>query len=117
MKKMSAALFTTAVVAVLGFPGTATAAEPSTETQQNFGDISIMAHPTGCTYGKYTNGSSAECKQSNGGSYKAVVRCRTSDNTIITREPELWRTSGISYVFCPPMTFYESSGIKTKSTS
>ncbi|WP_329337195.1 hypothetical protein OG252_17885 [Streptomyces sp. NBC_01352] len=73
--------------------------------------------PTGCSYGKFDNGWEARCTNSNGGSYKATVTCQPLDGgALIVRDATVWKTSGISYVFCPPMSFVKGGGIITKST-
>ncbi|WP_275561598.1 hypothetical protein [Streptomyces sp. 5-6(2022)] len=114
MQKLRGALLAASMMVALGFQGTAAAAPAATEA----GDVSIMDWPTDCYYGKFSDGTQAECEKSNGGSYKAVVICTRYDNfEKVVHEPQLWRTSGISYAFCPMGTFYSSSGIKTRASS
>jgi hypothetical protein len=81
-------------------------------------DVSVQGWPTGCTYGKIPNeaGAYASCSNSNGGSYKATVNCaRIDGGGIVVRDAGVWKTSGTSYVFCPPLTVYKTAGIITKS--
>ncbi|WP_159394807.1 hypothetical protein [Streptomyces sp. H-KF8] len=87
----------------LGLQGTANAAP--------------TAWPTGCSNGKFDNGWEARCSNSNGGSYKATVLCKPFDGgDLVVRDAGVWKTSGISYVSCPPLTGVNSGGIITRST-
>ncbi|MCP3766413.1 hypothetical protein [Streptomyces sp. MAR25Y5] len=99
MKKLCATLFTAIAMVGLGFQGTAAA-----------------AHPSGCSYGKWDlDGAWAECSKSNGGKYKATVICRALDGGgDIHREAGVWKSSGVSLVFCPTMTTYKTAGLLTK---
>lgn len=112
MKRTAAALFAAStVIAMGGLQGTASAANS---------EVSPMGWPTGCTFGRFTGDDAAAqaiCNKSNGGSYRAVVICAPLDGgKKIVREPSVWKTSGYSYVFCPPMTMYSSSGINQRAT-
>ncbi|MEV5100049.1 hypothetical protein ACFC5H_35125 [Streptomyces rochei] len=98
---------------VLGLQGTAsaTSAGPST----------VTAHPTGCSYkiASYDGhrGAEAECTRSNGGHYKAIVVCKRSLNgERVSREAGVWKSSGLSIVWCPPETVPETPGIMTKAS-
>lgn len=91
----------------LGFQGVATAA-PAGAT----------GWPTGCTYGTNSdNGSLAYCSHSNGGHYKATVICARIDGEgKVVRDAGVWKSSGVSNVYCPPETIYSSAGIITKAS-
>ncbi|GAB2901974.1 hypothetical protein GCM10027074_78600 [Streptomyces deserti] len=108
MKKMNSALLAAVGMAAcftLGVQGTANAAT-----------VSPTAHPTGCTSGKHDNGWSAKCSKSNGGHYKASVTCFPFDGgDRVVRWASHWRSSGTSYVSCPPLTQVESGGFVTKA--
>lgn len=91
-----------AAAIVAGLPAMATAAPTA------------AAWPEDCSYGKYSNGSSALCL-SGGGQYRAVVICIPwNGGQLITREAPVWRDAGSgirSIVYCPPQSQYSSSGI------
>ncbi|AVH57398.1 MULTISPECIES: hypothetical protein [Streptomyces] len=116
MKKHLAVLISggALAVSVLGLQGEAMAAS-------TVGDISVKAHPSGCTYSKYNpdghQGAIANCSKSNGGHYKAIVVCkRYLDGSKVTRESATWKSSGDSIVWCPPETFSVSAGVMTKAS-
>lgn len=117
MKKYWSVLASVGVLmaSALGFQGAASAA-PTT------GPISIKAHPTGCSYEKFTpeghQGASAKCTQSNGGHYKAIVVCvRSLNGDQVSREAATWQSGGrISVVWCPPETHAEFPGVMTKAS-
>ncbi|MGW0710375.1 hypothetical protein ACWD4G_31220 [Streptomyces sp. NPDC002643] len=99
----------------LGLQGTANAA--STGHASVSGDVSIMAWPTGCSNGKYGEGWEAQCRNSNGGHYKATVTCSPdSGGKAIVRYPSVWKSKGLSIVHCPPLTFVVGGGIITKAS-
>ncbi|SEB62577.1 hypothetical protein SAMN05216483_0040 [Streptomyces sp. 2131.1] len=108
-RKTGSALIAAAALSVLGLQGSANASEAG-----------ATAWPTGCSYGRYTGDSDAsyaECKNANGGSFRAVVVCRDMETAaLITRTSTAWKKSGISYAFCPPHTLYQSAGIETKAS-
>ncbi|GAA2288141.1 hypothetical protein GCM10010415_69380 [Streptomyces atrovirens] len=108
MKKISM-LATGGVVAALtfGFHGAASAA-PAGAT----------GWPTGCHYQtNYENGAMAICDKANGGHYKASALCvRLDGGGTIDIESTSWRSSGWSYVYCPPLTQFKSAGIVTKAS-
>jgi hypothetical protein len=82
-------------------------------------DVTVQGWPTGCSYAKIPGdeGGQAHCSSSNGGSYKATVNCaRIDGGGIVVRDAGVWKTSGISYVYCPPLTVYKTAGIITRST-
>lgn len=107
MKKVWALLFAAIAVTTLGFQSPAAAAP--------------TAWPTGCSFGRWSgdpDAAWAACDRSNGGSWRALVICRNLETgRDITRSATAWRTSGDSYVFCPPMTMYRSAGIETRASS
>jgi hypothetical protein len=109
MRKSSSKLLAAAGLAAcltLGVQGAASAA-PAGAT----------GWPTGCTNGKFDNGWEARCTKSNGGHYRANVTCRPEDGgPLVWREATVWKSSGISYVFCPPLTQVLSGGITTKAS-
>jgi hypothetical protein len=104
MKKVCAILFAAVAMATLGLQGTASA--------------TTAGWPTGCSYGKYDiDGAWAECSKSNGGVYRAVVICKPLDGGLnINKEASVWKTSGVSLVFCPPMSVYQVAGITSKAS-
>ena len=114
---LSAALLMGASV-TLGAQGAANAADESPAGHEvASGKVSLRAWPTGCRYGQFDNGAEASCSHSNGGSYSASVICRPEDGgDFIVRDASVWKTSGRSYVFCPPLTQFNSAGINTRST-
>ncbi|MFI6703773.1 hypothetical protein ACIBJC_33375 [Streptomyces sp. NPDC050509] len=92
----------------LGLQGAANAAPTS-------GDVSIKAHPTGCSNGVHEQGWSAICSKNNGGQYRASVRCLPFDGgRIVERDATVWKSSGLSIVYCPPLTTVVSGGFWTK---
>ncbi|SDE04054.1 hypothetical protein [Glycomyces harbinensis] len=109
-----------AIAFSLGVQGTAAASDtpaPAPSAVQAADEVGIAGWPTGCSYESWTNGTVASCDASNGGHYRALVRCRSWDSgAIIHRSALNWISSGDSYVFCPPRTSYLSSGIETRST-
>jgi hypothetical protein len=123
MKRLVALMFAGALTigALAIGPQTAAVAEPAApvayEAAAEPDDVSVMGWPTGCGNGKYDNGWSAECSKSNGGSYSASAICRPYDGGPLVFRDAAWRTSGVSYVFCPPLTQIQSGGINLKSTS
>ncbi|MFD0141470.1 MULTISPECIES: hypothetical protein [unclassified Streptomyces] len=102
-------LVTGSVIAALSFglQGTASA-----------GPAGATGWPTGCTSKtNYENGAMARCSKSNGGHYKASAICSRMDGSgKIDVEAPIWRSSGWSYVFCPPATVFSSAGIVTKAS-
>ncbi|GAA4897996.1 hypothetical protein GCM10023237_15690 [Streptomyces coeruleoprunus] len=96
-------LFAATVTAVIGFQGSATAA--------------ATGWPTGCQDYKIPmgNGWQAHCSNSNGGRYKATVKCVHWDGQVIHRDAGTWVSSGPSVAFCPPTTFATSGGVWTRS--
>lgn len=113
---LSAALVMGASV-TLGVHGAANAADKSPAAHEMAsGGESIKAWPTGCHYGPHDNGAEAQCSHSNGGSYKASVNCLPYDGgNMVVRDASAWKTSGLSYVFCPPLTTFSSAGIITRA--
>ncbi len=109
LRKRTGVLAAATAMAALGLAAPAASAS----------DVGVLAHPTGCSYGKWQGDSSyAECTRSNGGSYRAIVVCTPLDGgPLVTRMPRAWVTSGQSVVFCPPMTVYNYSGIETRASS
>ncbi|MFF1498272.1 hypothetical protein [Streptomyces sp. NPDC058304] len=109
MRKLSRGLAAAAMAAAaLGFHGTATAATS--------GEATVSGWPTGCSYGEFDNGSYATCKNSHGGSYRATVICWPyAGGPLVVHDATAWKTSGLSYAFCPPMTKYSSAGIDERS--
>jgi hypothetical protein len=95
VKKIGATLLAAAGLAAFGLQGVATAA-PAGAT----------AHPTQCSNGKYENGWSMHCRKSNGGAYRASVMCKPHNGgAVIERDATVWKTSGLSIVYCPPLTY------------
>ncbi len=87
--------------------------------------VQASARPGDCSYGyfkdRYGNeGTKAICKTGNRGYYRAVVQCLpVGGGPIVWREAPVWRAAGsgiTSYVYCPPMTVYSTSGIVTKGS-
>jgi hypothetical protein len=118
MKKLSYGLLAGMVIAgsaTLGGASTANA-EPRADGIRS-GSASVRAWPTGCTNGKFDNGWSAKCTHSNGGSYRATVICQPyGGGDKVWRDANVWRTSGISRVFCPPLTQVLSGGIESRAS-
>ncbi|NWF29228.1 hypothetical protein HW130_23730 [Streptomyces sp. PKU-EA00015] len=118
MKKLCSTLQVTMGIAAcftIGLQGTANAAPAEYVPASN--DVSIMAHPTSCSNGQNQNGWEAHCRNSNGGSYKATVTCRPrAGGDLVIRDATVWKSSGLSIVFCPPLTAVVYGGIITKST-
>lgn len=105
-RKLQVATLAIAACLSIGLQGSANASSP--------GDTAIMAHPTGCSNGVYTNGWVAKCKHSNGGKYRAWVRCLPlGGGPMVERDAPRWISSGPSKVFCPPLTEVENGGIWT----
>lgn len=95
---------------LLGMQGTASASSTT-----------VDSHPTGCSYRKANydghRGAEAECTRSNGGHYKAIVVCvRYLNGDKVSREAGVWKSSGLSIVWCPPETYAETAGIMTKAS-
>jgi hypothetical protein len=91
----------------LGIPGAA-AAIPA-------GEVSITAHPTGCSDGPYENGWYVTCSKSNGGQYRAWVRCfALNGGPKVERDAAIWKSSGRSIVSCPPLTQLDTGGMWTR---
>ncbi|BBC32481.1 hypothetical protein SGFS_037750 [Streptomyces graminofaciens] len=117
-KKYSKVLTATGMAAcfILGLQGSANAARAEDTSAST--EMSITAWPTGCSNGKYEDGWAAKCTDSNGGRYRATVTCKPDGGgPLIVRYPAVWKSKGLSIVYCPPLTLNISGGIITKSTS
>lgn len=101
MRKLCTVLLAAMAVAVLGLQGTATAAP--------------AGWPTGCEDAKYDNGWYAACRQANGGRWKASVTCVPLHGGPDVTRDGAWVTSGMSLVFCPPLTVVKTGGVWTRS--
>jgi hypothetical protein len=81
-------------------------------------DVSVMAHPTGCSYqipsGSW--GGVAQCTSHNGGSYAATVTCRHS-NGKLSEVDGPWRQFGWSRAYCPGDSHAISAGIWTSASN
>jgi hypothetical protein len=107
LRKLQAAAVGVAACFSLALPGAADAVSA--------GEVSVRAHPTGCSNGIYDNGWYAKCNKSNGGEYRAWVRCLPlNGGPIVERDAPTWRSSGLSKVFCPPLTMVENGGMWTR---
>lgn len=73
------------------------------------------AHPSGCSDGLYDNGWHVVCKKSNGGKYRAWVRCIPfNGGPKVERDAAIWKSKGQSIVNCPPLTYVETGGKWTR---
>ncbi|QIJ65101.1 hypothetical protein [Streptomyces sp. JB150] len=105
--KLQAAVMGVAACFSLGLQGAANAVPG--------GDVSVMAHPTGCYDGLYDNGWYMSCTKSNGGQYRAWVRCIPfNGGPKVERDAAVWKSSGLSIVSCPPLTYVETGGQWTR---
>ncbi|GGV77019.1 hypothetical protein GCM10010294_44030 [Streptomyces griseoloalbus] len=79
------------------------------------GDTSATAHPSGCSNGLYENGWHVICSKSNGGQYRAWVRCLPlNGGPKVERDAATWKSSGMSIVSCPPLTQVDTGGMWTR---
>lgn len=107
MLKLQAAVMGVAACFSLGLQGTAHAVSS--------GEASVTAHPTGCSNGAASNGWYVICSKSNGGQYRAWVRCLAlSGGPKVERDATVWKSSGHSIVSCPPHTMAETGGMWTR---
>ena len=120
MKRQRSIAFASLVLAagsVIGtqsaFASTDTASRVTTAASS---DVGITGWPTGCIYGLFWNGADAECRNGNGGHYRAIVRCDPWDHgPVFYRAAPKWVGSGRSAVFCPPQSDAISAGIETRA--
>ncbi|MCP8711910.1 hypothetical protein [Streptomyces sp. AC04842] len=106
MKKRCSLLVVGGMLAVspLIFQGTASAA--------------ATAHPTGCSAQKVLSDAvGAQCTKSNGGHYKAIANCKAVvGGTEFSREAGVWKSSGLSIVYCPSGSYVTDAGYMTKAS-
>lgn len=103
MKRTFVALAAVAMACV-GLQGTATAAP--------------AGWPDGCSSWTVpeSNGRAASCSSSNGGRWKAVAKCQPyNGDPVIEWDSNSWSGSGISFAFCPPMTYVIGGAFWTRS--
>ncbi|MDQ0958743.1 hypothetical protein QFZ66_002621 [Streptomyces sp. B4I13] len=105
--KLQAAAMGVAACFSLGLQGTANAGPA--------GDLSVKAHPSRCTDGTWDNGWYVVCGKSNGGKYRAWVRCLAlAGGPDVERDAVVWKSSGQSIVSCPPFTQVKTGGMWTQ---
>ncbi len=118
MKKQHSSLLAAVGMAAcfaLGIQGTANATSVGYASASV--DAATRAWPTGCSNSRWDEGWQAHCRNSNGGHYKATVTCvPDGGGQGIVRYPSVWKSTGVSHVACPPLTFAVSGGIITKAS-
>jgi hypothetical protein len=79
------------------------------------GDMSAMAHPSGCTYQIAGNwGAAAWCDHHNGGEFRVTVICKDTDNGKITEYYGPWRQYGVSNAYCQGNSRPITPGLTTR---
>ncbi|WP_225636003.1 hypothetical protein [Streptomyces solaniscabiei] len=83
---------------------------------QGTASAAATAHPTGCSSQKVLNDAvGAQCTRSNGGHYKAIANCKAVvGGAEFAREAGVWKSSGLSIVYCPSGTYVTDAGYMTK---
>ncbi|BBC32480.1 hypothetical protein SGFS_037740 [Streptomyces graminofaciens] len=77
-------------------------------------DASIMARPTNCHYEVWGYwGSVANCQNHNGGSYRALVRCKYPEGKVRAYEGP-WKQTADSRAYCQGDSKPVSAGIETR---
>ncbi|GGV61457.1 hypothetical protein GCM10010277_66280 [Streptomyces longisporoflavus] len=77
--------------------------------------IEVKARPTGCKYQIADAWRTvAYCANSNGGSYRALARCKDAESGEVREYVGDWRKSGWSKAYCQGSARPKSAGIETK---
>ncbi|WP_159107054.1 hypothetical protein [Streptomyces coelicoflavus] len=74
--------------------------------------------PTGCSAKKILSDAvGAQCTNSNGGHYKAIANCKSVVGGVeFSREAGVWKSSGLSVVYCPSGSYVTDAGYMEKAS-
>lgn len=101
-----------AIMAGMVMAGALLTASPSASASS----VEVKAHPTGCTFGIADAWRTwAMCKNSNGGSYRAIANCKDPETGKITTAEGNWqRGGGLSYAYCSGASRPSVAGFETR---